>query len=105
MKHIFVHHVFFWLKEPTSAEVRSKVENGLSSLTKIGEIEEFHIGVPANTNRAVIDNSYTYSLLVVFRDKNDHDKYQSHPIHLKFIENCGQLWSKIIVMDSVDAIK
>jgi len=105
MKHIFVHHVFFWLKEPSNVEARKKLEAGLQTLGKIGEIQEMHIGIPANTDRDVVDNSYSHSLLIIFRDKADHDIYQNHPIHLKFVEECSQLWNKVKVLDSVDAMK
>jgi Stress responsive A/B Barrel Domain len=105
MKHIFVHHVFFWLKEPDNAEARLKLETGLQTLGKIGQIQEMHIGVPAKTDRPVVDNSYSYSLLLILRDKADHDIYQNHPIHLKFVEEYSHLWTKVLVLDSVDALK
>ena len=102
MKHIFVHHVFFWLKEPANTEIRNRFENELHTLGKIGEIQEIHIGVPGNTDRSVVDHSYTYSLLIVFRDKQDHDIYQNHPIHLKFVEDYSGLWDRVLVYDSED---
>ena len=97
----FIHHVFFWLKTPVTNEVRVKFEKGLTDLIKIDEIVDKHLGTPAATNRGVIDNSYTYSLLVTFRNKEDQDVYQTHPIHLKFIADCQDLWEKVVVYDSV----
>ncbi len=105
MRNIFVHHVFFWLNEPGNLQVREKFEKGLQDLLQIGEIQEFHIGKPADTHRSVVENSYTYSLLVIFRDKEDHDIYQNHPIHHKFIDECGSFWNRIQVFDSVDPAK
>jgi hypothetical protein len=29
--------------------------------------------------------------------------YQAHPLHQKFIAECGNLWSKVIVYDAVSA--
>jgi len=97
----FVHHVYFWLKKPITSEVRVIFENGLKELVTIETIVDHHLGAPAPTNRNVIDTSYTYSLLVIFRNKKDHDSYQSHPTHLKFIADCQDLWEKVIVYDSV----
>ncbi|MDH4059117.1 MAG: Dabb family protein, partial [Cyclobacteriaceae bacterium] len=34
-------------------------------------------------------------------DVGGQDTYQTHPIHLKFIEECSSLWSKVIVYDSI----
>ncbi|MEC7471585.1 MAG: Dabb family protein, partial [Pseudomonadota bacterium] len=29
--------------------------------------------------------------------------YQTHPLHVKFVEQCSHLWSKVVVYDSVSA--
>lgn len=99
---MFVHHVYFWLKNPGSAEDKAKLLAGLKSLTKIEKVKMVHIGAPANTNRAVIDASYAFSLLLIFENGEDEATYQQHPIHLKFVDEHASLWSKVIVYDSVD---
>ena len=102
-KGMFIHHVYFWLKNPESKEDLQKLIEGLKKLTKINYIRMFHIGVPADTNRDVIDTSYSISWLNIFDNKEDEEKYQVDPIHLKFVEECSPLWSKVLVYDSVDA--
>lgn len=97
----FVHHVYFWLKEPVTPEVKTRFEQGLKNLVTIETIVDFHLGVPAGTNRDVIDYSYTYSLLTIFKNKADQDIYQTHPTHLKFIADCQELWGKVVVYDSI----
>jgi len=97
----FVHHVFFWLKHPVTPEVKNKFENSLKQLVTVETIVDYHLGVAAATDRDVIDNTYSYSLLTTFRNKGDQDVYQTHPIHLKFIEDCQDLWEKVIVYDTV----
>lgn len=101
-KNIFVHHVYFWLKNPQSQEDKNKLIAGLKKLAAVKTIKSFHIGQPAGTSREVIDGSYAISWLVIFKNAADQDSYQSDPIHLKFVEECAQLWSKVIVYDSVD---
>lgn len=98
----FVHHVFFWLRNPDSAEDRKKLEKGLKSLKAIETIRKAHIGVPAKTDRPVIESSYDFSELLIFDSLEDQQAYQVHPVHLKFVEECEHLWSKVIVYDSVD---
>lgn len=97
----FVHHVYFWLKKPVTKAVRNKFENALKELITVETIVDHHLGVPAKTNRGVIDRSYSYSLLVTFNSKEDQNIYQTHPSHLKFIEECGDLWARVVVYDSV----
>ena len=98
---LFIHHVFFWLKEPITPEVRTKFETSLRELVKVETIVDHHLGIPAPTDRAVIDASYSYSLLVTFKTKEDQDVYQTHDIHLKFIADCQDLWEKVVVYDTV----
>jgi hypothetical protein len=97
----FIHQVYFWLKEPGSQEGRKRFEEGLKALVNVETIQNYHLGVPAGTSRDVIDATYTYSLLTVFKNREDQDIYQTHPIHLKFIEDCNDLWERVVVYDSV----
>ena len=103
MNNIFIHHVYFWLKNTGNSEDRSELVQGLKKLSSATTIKEFHIGVPANTNRDVIDSSYAVSWMLIFATDADQEYYQTDPMHLKFIEECSHLWSKVIVYDSVDA--
>jgi hypothetical protein len=102
MKDNFVHHVYFWLKNPGSAEDKAKLIEGLKTLTKVKSLKSHHIGVPANTNRDVIDSSYSISWLTIFDNAKGQDAYQTDPIHLAFVDNYKHIWSKVIVYDSVN---
>jgi hypothetical protein len=99
----FIHHVYFWLKNPDSKEDRAKLIEGLKKLSKVKTIKSFHIGKPAATSREVIDGSYAISWFTLFDSAADQDSYQVDPIHKQFIEECSQLWNKVIVYDSIDA--
>jgi len=101
-KNLFIHHVYFWLKNPDNKEDYNKLLEGLEALSKVTTIKMCHMGKPAGTNRDVIDRSYSVSWLLLFKNKEDQDKYQVDPIHLKFVEQYSHLWSKVIVYDSVD---
>lgn len=102
-KNLFVHHVYFWLNNPESADDLKKLLEGLNKLSKVKTIKMFHIGKPAGTNRDVIDSSYAVSWLLLFNSREDQDSYQTDPIHLKFIDECKHLWKKVVVYDSIDA--
>ena len=102
-KNNLIHHVYFWLKNPESVEDLKQLKEGLEKLSAVKTIKHFHIGKPAATRREVIDSSYALSWWTLFESKEDQDSYQVDPIHLKFIAECGHLWSKVVVYDSVDA--
>lgn len=97
----FVHHVFFWLKEPENKEARMLFKKGLSDLVKVPQIKSYHIGRPVESPRDVVDDSFCYSYIAFFKNKEDQDIYQTHPIHLKFIEDCQHLWTKVVVYDAM----
>ena len=99
----FIHHVYFWLKNADSKEDRARLIEGLKKLSKVTTIKSFHIGQPADTNRDVIDRSYAISWFVLFDNAADQQSYQTDPVHLKFVEECSSVWSKVVVYDSVDA--
>ena len=67
MKKQVIHHVFFWLKKPSSKEDLNRLLAGLKTLEKIETVRKIHIGVPAVTeDRSVVDASYSASELLFF---------------------------------------
>ncbi|CAH0995177.1 hypothetical protein EMA8858_01297 [Emticicia aquatica] len=101
IKDIFVHHVYFWLKNPNSEADKSKLLEGLEKLSKVPTIRMVHIGSPASTNRSVIERGYAVSWLCFFDNLEEEEIYQKHPIHLKFVEDYSYLWEKVIVYDAI----
>ncbi len=99
---IFVHHVFFWLKEPDNADHLKQFAGAIKELVTIDTIKSYHIGIPADTRREVIDSSYQFSLLTIFEDKAAHDVYQVHPVHDLFRNVADELCRKVAVYDSVN---
>ena len=102
-KEMFIHHVYFWLKNSGNKEDKAKLIEGLKKLSKVKTIKNYYIGQPAATRREVIDSSYDVSWLLFFDNPVDQDSYQTDPIHLKFVEDCSSLWSKVTVYDTIDA--
>lgn len=98
----FVHTVFFWLNNPDSATDRTKFETSLKKFlnTSLYTNTNF-IGKPPAATRDVVDGSFTYSLVVSFESAEAQQKYQVEKAHLLFIEESQDLWSKVIVYDSM----
>jgi hypothetical protein len=97
----FVHTVLFWLVDETMPTRGKFVTEVLKYLKEIEVIKTRHLGRPAGTDREVVDNSYSYCMIVTFDSKEDHDIYQEHPAHQQFIENASSLWTRVQVYDSI----
>jgi hypothetical protein len=97
---MFVHAVYFWLKDDLSEADRQKFVRGVESLRTIESVHACYIGTPASTDRPIIDRSYSYALIVVFTDLAAHDAYQVHPIHDRFRDECSNLWKRVVIYDS-----
>lgn len=98
----FSHVVYFWLNNPKNEQDRKDFETSLKKfLNNSLYAKTKFIGVPANTPREVVDNSYTYSLILTFPSKEIQDKYQNEAAHLTFIKEASHLWEKVQVYDSI----
>lgn len=97
---MFVHHVFFWLKEDLNSADIQKFEDTVKTLPGISHVKFGDVGKPGPTNRPIIDTSYSYSLLLAFDNLEKHDSYQVDFIHEKFVNTCSSLWSKVVIYDS-----
>jgi hypothetical protein len=97
---MFVHVVLFWLAQDTPASARADMRHdAVASLQNIPTVKHVFAGIPANTPRDIVDNSYDLGLCVIFNSSADHDAYQIHPLHKKFIAKYGQYWTKIEAFD------
>ncbi|CAG4999280.1 hypothetical protein DYBT9275_02193 [Dyadobacter sp. CECT 9275] len=100
-KELFVHHVYFYLKNPNDAKDEAALMEGLHKLAKVPTIQYVHIGKPAATSRSVIVKDYSISWLCFFKNIIEEEIYQTHPIHLDFIKEYSHLWEKVVVYDSI----
>ncbi|MDH7445566.1 Dabb family protein [Aquimarina sp. 2201CG14-23] len=99
----FVHTVYIWLKNPNSQEDRELFEKSLDKFLKTSKYAKTNfVGTPAGTDRAVVDNSYTYAIIVTFSSKEEQDLYQKEEAHLLFIKESSPLWNKVQIYDSID---
>ncbi|NIJ51226.1 Dabb family protein [Dyadobacter arcticus] len=96
---MFVHNVFFWLKEKGNEEAKSALLAGIKSLEAIESIESVFIGPPAATRRPVIDSTYDLAEILIFADEAAHNEYQVHPLHTQFVSDCAHLWEKVVIYD------
>jgi Stress responsive A/B Barrel Domain len=93
------HNVYFWLKEGLTGSEIKEFEQGLQSLVDFPLVIRGLYGKPADTHRPVVERSYSYGLLLSFKDLADHDTYQAGPVHLAFVEKNGPKWVRAQVFD------
>ena len=96
----FIHMVFFWLKDTSHKKIDFFKNRTVSFLDQIETIDNYHVGIPASTDRPIIERSYTIALVVGFKDKKAHDIYQDHEAHKSFINDCQHLWTCVKIFDT-----
>ena len=99
---MFVHAVYFWLRNDLTPAQRRQFEDGVESLRHIDGVRNSYLGVPASTDRPVIERGYSRALILIFDDEAAHDRYQDDPVHDRFRKNCGSFWTSVRIFDSID---
>jgi len=98
---VHAHTVFFWLKADQSADNAADFEAGLTALIKGAGTIAGHFGKPASSEvREVVDDSYSYGLILHFTDQADHDRYQASDVHLRFVDAHSHRWDGVVVYDT-----
>jgi hypothetical protein len=67
-------------------------------LKNIPGVLAFHAGKMVSSHRPVVEQSYQVALNISFADKHAEHLYQSHPEHLKFVENCMKPFVKKVAV-------
>ena len=94
-----IHNVYFWLKDGLDASDIAAFEKGVASLCGDQVVESGWYGPPAKTDRDVVENSYSYGMVLVFENLAAHDQYQVGAVHLKFVADHLDKWDRVVVHD------
>jgi len=95
------HVVIFWLKPDKIEEGRRAIlEEARHALPGIKGVQNLGAGAPIPTERKVVDTSYHVALTMQFDSESQLQKYQTHPIHQKFLKECVEPYvEKVVVYD------
>ena len=97
----FVHTVYFWLNNPDSEDDQKQFEKAIKKFMKKSKHSNTqYVGKPPKATRDVVDDSFTYALIVSFKSAKEQEKYQNEKAHQEFIDEAQSLWKKVIVYDS-----
>lgn len=97
------HTVVFWLKEEhRNAADLKRFREALLDLRRIEQVNLLHVGKPAAVpDRPVLDLSFDVQVTVLFDDVADHNDYQTHPLHVKFLEECVKtMVDRVVIYDA-----
>ncbi|MHC8950050.1 Dabb family protein [Sphingobacterium hungaricum] len=101
---VILHSVYFWLKTDLTEDERADFLNFFKALNSIPNVRFLTYGAPAPTNpRPVVENSFDYNLIVTFDKMENLNVYETHPTHLKAIEDYSKYWTKVMVHDTLIA--
>ncbi len=100
---MFVHAVYFTLRPDLSAADTARFLEWQGMLCALPSVQAGYTGVPAETDRAVIDRAYTHALVLLFADAAAEQAYQVHPEHDRFRAECAGFWTQVRIFDSVSA--
>ena len=93
--------MFFTLADSNDANRAKLIEACKKYLDQHEGVVYFGVGVRApEYDREVNDRDYDVALHLVFATAKDQDVYQTHPRHVKFVEECKGLWKQVRVFDS-----
>ena len=100
------HMVYFTLKDRTDENAEKLVANCDKYLSDMPGVRFYAAGVLAKEFAAEPnDQEFDVALHVIFNNAAAYKKYTPHPMHLKFIEESKDLWSKVRVFDSKLTLK
>ena len=97
---MFSHVVIFWTK-PEVPNAADELLAGMEKLLKpIPGVIQFHAGKMVGSHRPVVDQSYQVALNLVFPNKKAQDDYQTHPLHVEFVNGVfKKTCQKVVVYD------
>jgi len=97
---MFSHVVILWTDPAQPKAVDELLAGAERYLRPIPGIIAFHAGKMVGSQRPVVDQTYQVALNVVFNDKAAQDNYQTHPLHLEFVQKLLKpLVKKVCVYD------
>lgn len=96
---MFVHCVFYWLREDVPQPLRDEFRESLGRMTKLSMVQSGHSGTPAEVDRPIVDKTYSFALVNVFADRRGHDAFQVDEEHGRFRELCARTCARVVIYD------
>jgi len=94
------HLVICWLDEAIKEDEIEMVIDETRKLSSIPGVQDFSVGKPVQSDRAVVDDSFTFAIAMRFRSQKEMESYLTHDLHVGYVnEILKPRASKITVYD------
>lgn len=99
---MLIHSVYFWLEKTLEPQQIEEFAAALEGLKTIDCAEAVYVGTPSKAvaDRPVIEKDYDYALVIVFKDVEAHNAYQTDPKHIDFIKKYKPIFNKVQIYDA-----
>ena len=95
---MFSHVVIFWTQPDVPNATEQLLAGAEKYLKPCPGVLHYHCGQMAGSHRDVVDQSYQVALNLVFEDKATQDAYQTHPMHMEFVEKVFKTYCERVVV-------
>ena len=94
------HLVICWLDEALKNDEIDMVLRETKQLESIPGVQEFSVGRAIQSDRDVVDDSFTFAIAMKFRNLEEMEAYLQHDIHVRYVQDIlKQRASRITVYD------
>lgn len=94
------HLVICWLDKSLKENEINMVINEANKLASIPGVSDFSVGKAIESERAIVDDSFTFAVSMKFTNSEAMKQYLNHRIHVDFVENILKpRLAKVIVYD------
>lgn len=94
------HLILIWQKADTPASQTEALLRETRNLEKIPGVKSILIRTPVTSDRPVVDDSFSYAILMTFASVQDMQNYQQHPQHVQFLKDHVQgKMEKLVIYD------
>ncbi len=83
-----------------SEDAISKVIAETKELSQINLIENMKVGKAIKSKRKIVDDSFTFGIIMEFSDIETMNKYLNHDVHVKYVKSVLKpVLRKVVVYD------
>ena len=93
------HIVLVWLDESLSQQQITQIINNSKQLSKINYVKNVKVGRAISSTRKIVDDSFTFGIVMQFTDMESMNKYLIDENHVKYVKQLKPMIKKLVVYD------
>jgi hypothetical protein len=97
---LITHVVVVWVNDDVSDRQISKIIEDTQVLRSIAVVQDLKVGRPVESERASVDDSFSFALAVTFKNSADMQAYIIDETHIAYVKSAIKpVLKKIVVYD------